>query len=177
MQQRRSFRKQLPLDQRLGEQAKRLRKEAQGTPPGVERDNLIRLAMQAETAAQMDEWLSPPPTHVDAGISRLRCRLRRSFHQCGCTRGDDAEAVEPCGTSAAAFVVAIENGREFDAVLIGLEGAAGAIINHGSLPASRITVRFSGAFVRLPVARLKAAKGRSRALAGLFARYADCLLA
>jgi CRP-like cAMP-binding protein len=31
--------------------------------------------------------------------------------------------------------------------------------------------------VRLPVARLEAAKGRSRALAGLFARYADCLLA
>jgi hypothetical protein len=59
MQQRRNFRKQTPLDQRLGERAKRLRKEAQGTPPGVERDNLIRLAMQAETAAQMDEWLSP----------------------------------------------------------------------------------------------------------------------
>ena len=60
MQQRRNFRKQAPLDQCLGERAKRLRKEAQGTPPGVERDNLIRLAMQAETAAQMDEWLSPP---------------------------------------------------------------------------------------------------------------------
>jgi hypothetical protein len=60
MQQRRNFRKHVPLDQRLGERAKRLRKEAQGTPPGVERDNLIRLAMQAETAARMDEWLSPP---------------------------------------------------------------------------------------------------------------------
>src|ERR1700722_16298992 len=93
--------------------------------------------------------------------------------------GDPVESVHfPCGTSAAAFVVAIENGREFDAVLIGREGAAGGIINHGSLPAfSRITVRFSGPFVRLPVARLEAAKGRSRALAGLFARYADCLLA
>ena len=56
MQQRRNFRKHVPLDQRLGERAKRLRKEAQGTPPGVERDNLIRLA-----AAQMDEWLSPQP--------------------------------------------------------------------------------------------------------------------
>ena len=55
------FPKQTPLDQRLGERAKRLRKEAQGTPPGVERDNLIRLAMQAETAAEMDEWLFSPP--------------------------------------------------------------------------------------------------------------------
>jgi hypothetical protein len=93
--------------------------------------------------------------------------------------GDPVESVHfPCGTSAAAFVVAIDDGREFDAVLIGREGAAGGIINHGSLPAfSRITVRFPGPFVRLPVARLEAAKGRSRSLAGLFARYADCLLA
>jgi hypothetical protein len=93
--------------------------------------------------------------------------------------GDPVESVHfPCGTSAAAFVVAIDDDREFDAVLIGREGAAGGIVSHGSLPAfSGITVRFPGPFVRLPVARLEAAKGRSRALAGLFARYADCLLA
>jgi hypothetical protein len=58
--QRRSFKQIPPLDQRLEELAKRLRKEAQGTPPGVERDKLIRLARQAETAAHMDEWLSSP---------------------------------------------------------------------------------------------------------------------
>jgi hypothetical protein len=93
--------------------------------------------------------------------------------------GDRVESVHfPCGTSAAAFVVAIDDDREFDAALIGREGAAGGIVSHGSLPAfSRITVRFAGHFVRLPVARLEAAKGRSRSLAGLFARYADCLLA
>jgi hypothetical protein len=93
--------------------------------------------------------------------------------------GDPVESVHfPCGTSAAAFVVAIEDGREFDAMLIGREGGAGGIVNHGSLPAfSRITVRFPGLFVRLPVARLEAAIRRSRSLAGLFARYADCLLA
>jgi hypothetical protein len=84
----------------------------------------------------------------------------------------------PCGPSVAAFVIAIEDGREFDAALIGREGAAGGIVSHGSLPAfSRITVRFAGPFARLPVARLEAAKARSRTLAGLFARYADCLLA
>jgi predicted trehalose synthase len=49
-----------PLDQRLEEQAKRLRKEAQGTPPGVERDKLIRRARQAETAAHIQQWLSSP---------------------------------------------------------------------------------------------------------------------
>src|ERR1700728_1412453 len=93
--------------------------------------------------------------------------------------GDRVESVHfPCGTSAAAFVVAIDDDREFDAALIGREGAAGGIVSHGSLPAfSRITVRFAGPFARLPVARLEAAKARSRTLAGLFARYADCLLA
>jgi hypothetical protein len=44
-----------PLDQRLQEQAKRLRKEV-----GVERDKLIRLARQAETAAHIQDWLTSP---------------------------------------------------------------------------------------------------------------------
>jgi hypothetical protein len=93
--------------------------------------------------------------------------------------GDPVESVHfPCGVSVAAFVIATDDGREFDATLIGREGAAGGVINHGALPAfSRITVRFEGPFVRLPVARLEAAKLRARTLAGLFARYADCLLA
>jgi hypothetical protein len=50
----------VPLDQRLTEQAERLRKEARGTPPGVMRDQLIRQARQAETASHMQEWLSSP---------------------------------------------------------------------------------------------------------------------
>ena len=49
-----------PLDQRLIEEAQRLRKEARGTPPGVIRDKLIRQARQAETALHMQEWLSSP---------------------------------------------------------------------------------------------------------------------
>jgi hypothetical protein len=48
------------LDQRLTEKAQRLRKEAQGTPSGVIRDELIRQAQQAETASHMLEWLSVP---------------------------------------------------------------------------------------------------------------------
>jgi len=55
---RRSFKQTTSLDQRLTEQAERLRKEAQGTPPGVERDRLIRKARQAETASHMQEWLT-----------------------------------------------------------------------------------------------------------------------
>jgi hypothetical protein len=56
--ERRTFKKSAPLNQRLDEQAKRLRKEAKGTPPGVEREKLIRQARQAETAAHIDKWLA-----------------------------------------------------------------------------------------------------------------------
>jgi hypothetical protein len=58
--QRRSFKQTAPLDQRLTEEAERLRKEARGTPPGVARDKLIRQARQAETASHMQEWLASP---------------------------------------------------------------------------------------------------------------------
>lgn len=58
--QRRRFKQTTSLDQRLEEQAKRLRQEARGYPPGVELDRLIRRARQAEVAAHMSEWLSSP---------------------------------------------------------------------------------------------------------------------
>ena len=58
--ERRRFEQPVPLDQRLTEQAERLRKEARETPPGITRDRLIQLARQAETAAHMSEWLSSP---------------------------------------------------------------------------------------------------------------------
>ena len=57
---RRRFEQIRPLDQRLEEEAKRLRKEAQGTPPGDEREKLIRRARQAETALRIEEWLRSP---------------------------------------------------------------------------------------------------------------------
>jgi hypothetical protein len=56
----RRFKQSVPIDQRLIEQAKRLRKEAKGIPPGVEREKLIRRARQVETAAHIQEWLTSP---------------------------------------------------------------------------------------------------------------------
>jgi hypothetical protein len=56
--QRRHFKQTAPLELRLEEQAKRLRQEAKGTPPGVEREKLIRRARQAETASHMSQWIS-----------------------------------------------------------------------------------------------------------------------
>jgi hypothetical protein len=48
------------LEQRLAQQAVRLRKQAQGTPFGVERERLLRKARQAETASHLSEWLRSP---------------------------------------------------------------------------------------------------------------------
>jgi hypothetical protein len=56
--QRRRFKQTTTLEQRLIEEAGRLRKEARGTPPGIERERFLRRARQAETASHLSEWLS-----------------------------------------------------------------------------------------------------------------------
>jgi hypothetical protein len=58
MQQRRRFTQVIPLRARLIEEARRLREEARGTPPGIAREQLLRRARQAETATQIERWLS-----------------------------------------------------------------------------------------------------------------------
>ena len=58
MQERRRFKQIDPLGKRFSEEAERLRKEARGTPHGVERDRLIHRARQAEIGARVSEWFS-----------------------------------------------------------------------------------------------------------------------
>jgi hypothetical protein len=58
--QRHRFTQTTTLEERLTEEAKRLRKQAQGTPPGIERERLIRRARQAETTSHLSEWLNSP---------------------------------------------------------------------------------------------------------------------
>jgi hypothetical protein len=60
MQKRRRFKQTETLEQRLTEEAAKLRKEAQGTPPGLERELLIKRARQTETASHLSEWLTSP---------------------------------------------------------------------------------------------------------------------
>jgi hypothetical protein len=48
------------LEERLSEEAKRLREEAKLLPPGAKRDELIRKARQADTGSHMSEWLRSP---------------------------------------------------------------------------------------------------------------------
>jgi Crp-like helix-turn-helix domain len=93
--------------------------------------------------------------------------------------GDDVDTVHfPCGASLASYLVANEDGRDVETILVGREGAVGGIVSLGYLPAyTRITVKFGGPFVRLPIGKLDAAKTTSVSLRNVFARYADCMLA
>jgi len=58
--QRRRFKQTQSLEERLSEEAKRLRADAKLLPPGAVRDELILRARQAETGSHMSEWLSSP---------------------------------------------------------------------------------------------------------------------
>ena len=58
--ERRRFKQTQSLEERLAEEAKRLRAEAKLLPPGAARDELIRRARQAETGSHMSEWLRSP---------------------------------------------------------------------------------------------------------------------
>jgi hypothetical protein len=93
--------------------------------------------------------------------------------------GDDVEIVHfPCGPSLASYLVANEDGRDVETILVGREGAVGGIVSEGYLPAyTRIMVKFGGPFLRLHVRKLDTAKTKSPTLRNVFARYADCMLA
>jgi hypothetical protein len=55
---RRRFEPTQSFEERLINEARRLHEEAEGMPPGLERDQLIRKARQAETASHMSDWLA-----------------------------------------------------------------------------------------------------------------------
>jgi hypothetical protein len=57
---RRRFKQTKSLEERLSEEAKRLRDEAKSLPHGAVREALLRKARQAETGSHMSEWLSSP---------------------------------------------------------------------------------------------------------------------
>src|SRR3979490_1555223 len=75
-------------------------------------------------------------------------------------------------------MVSTRDAREFEAILVGREGAVGGIVSQGYLPAyTRIVVKFGGPFARLHVGRLDAPKAKSATLRNVFSRYDDCMLA
>jgi hypothetical protein len=58
--QRRHFTQTDSLEVRLANEAAKLRKEARGTPHGIDRERLMRRARQAETGSHLSAWLSSP---------------------------------------------------------------------------------------------------------------------
>lgn len=58
--QRRRFKQTQSLEQRLAEEAERLREQAKLLSPGPLRDQVLRKARQAETGSHMSEWLRSP---------------------------------------------------------------------------------------------------------------------
>lgn len=93
--------------------------------------------------------------------------------------GEDTETVVfPCGPSLVSYVVAVEDGREIEAILVGREGVVGSTDSDAYLPTySSLVVKVGGPLVRMPLAELAAAKLQSPSLREAFARYASCLLA
>jgi hypothetical protein len=58
---RRRVKQTTSLDERLAEQAHRIRIQAEALPQGSkEREGLMRKARQADTASHMTEWLTSP---------------------------------------------------------------------------------------------------------------------
>lgn len=93
--------------------------------------------------------------------------------------GDDVDTVYfPCSDTLISFSVTTDDGRDVETILVGREGAVGGIVSSGYLPAyCRITIKFGGDLVWLPVTRLEEIKKSSPTLQSIFARYADCVLA
>jgi len=84
----------------------------------------------------------------------------------------------PCGGAIASFFVLLENGDTVETLMVGREGALGAIVSNGASPAyARSSVMHGGYFYRIAAAELDHAKEASAAIRSLFARYADCLMA
>jgi hypothetical protein len=57
---RRRFKQKQSLEERLVEQAARLRQEAGALPHGVAREETLSRAAQTEAAVQMSQWLNLP---------------------------------------------------------------------------------------------------------------------
>lgn len=58
--QRRRFDPSKSLEERLADEAKRLRAKAESLRPGPDRDEMIRKAQEAEAGFHITEWLRSP---------------------------------------------------------------------------------------------------------------------
>jgi hypothetical protein len=62
MLDRRNLKHSTTFQYRLEQKAINLRKQAEGMPPGIRRDEIQRKASQLDMAANVNKWLSPAPS-------------------------------------------------------------------------------------------------------------------
>lgn len=60
MKKRRRFKQTETLQDRLNKFAANSREQASTMPAGAERDQLVKKARQADTAAHLEEWMTSP---------------------------------------------------------------------------------------------------------------------
>jgi hypothetical protein len=60
MQKRRRFKQINSLEERLAQEAERLREQAKKVGPGFRRESLLRKAREAENGLHLSEWLTTP---------------------------------------------------------------------------------------------------------------------
>ena len=58
--ERRRIKPEAPFEERLAQMAQKCMEKAKTLPPGIEREEMIRKARQAEIAAQLDQWAASP---------------------------------------------------------------------------------------------------------------------
>lgn len=136
----------------------------------------------------------PNTSHAPAPHSDLLAALRpddRALIEPRCTEcqlsagdviyhaGDTVEhCYFPTGSAMCSFFVELDCGTAVETILIGREGALGGIVSHGTLPAyAHANVLHEGRFHRIATRDLEELKGASPAIAALFSRYADCVMA
>jgi CRP-like cAMP-binding protein len=112
----------------------------------------------------------------------LAPRLTEVWLETGRILYDPGEPVDYCyfprGSAVASFFVLLDSGIIVETLMVGREGALGAIVSNGATPAyARSSVMHGGMFYRIPAVELDRAKDTSAAVRALFARYADCLMA
>jgi hypothetical protein len=60
MQKRRRFQKSKSLEERLADEARKLRDEARLLPPGEQREGLLQQAREDEWTSRLTGWLNSP---------------------------------------------------------------------------------------------------------------------
>lgn len=121
-------------------------------------------------------WLRPADREK---LQAAGCEIEVAAGQALYHPGDNVRHVYfPGGPAFLSFQIPFEGGKTVETAMIGREGALGGIVSRGRLPAyAWAVVEHPGTLLRMDVSRLEELKQTSPAIADLFARYADCLLA